>query len=306
MDNKVTILSLNCENLFLQNNTSLYQHNKPSEKLKLLADSFNYYKPHILLISEIGGIESLHNFNTKYLENAYQEFYHQGNSDRNIGLGALVNRTFPFKVQTFSHDNQKINDQDQPPNYLTRDILELRVQSQTEKERPLFTLFFVHLKSQWDRTGEDFRGFQQRQQEVHYLCKVVNQHNKNYPNTPAIGLGDFNGNASLEAREKEFLPIHENLDKKWYHLFDILDWPDNDRYTALHFNHRKKLINEPIDFIFIPKDLISKIDKNKSGRGNFVKKSGLPFPRPYSPQQRALFPSDHLPLLLTFEIPQGE
>ncbi len=107
-------LLLNAENLFLLSDqelkaehlkldpirwrslsTSIYE-NKPLDKLNQLTLVIKKSNPDVIMLCEVGGIESLTNFNRLFLNNAYSPVLIEGNSDRNIDVGYLIKKDLGF------------------------------------------------------------------------------------------------------------------------------------------------------------------------------------------------------------------
>lgn len=314
------ILCHNSENLFYYNKENINSiQNRSEHKLKELAKHYTYYDCDIMFLSEVGGLESLKNFNRNYLNSNYILSVIPGNSERGIELAVLVHkRIIKQKQYSFAHLSHKhlkfnLDDGKGPLTSFKRDILEFRVQNITSgiedydpKRPPELIFFFVHLKSQWDREGGDFKGERQRSAEVRELIRIANKRFAKYPNTPLIALGDFNGHAEKKETSTEFKPLHNGqLHFEWIELFDFLDIPHTPadlRATSIHFDKNGAPLMAHLDYIFVTQNLLSKIDKDKSGRCQFINKKNNPVPFPQSPQSRASLCSDHMPLILTLNL----
>ena len=77
--------------------TSVYE-NKPLRKLLELQKVILEINPDILMLCEVGGEESLKNFNELFLGNQYYTALMEGNSDRNIDIGFLIKKSLPFLI----------------------------------------------------------------------------------------------------------------------------------------------------------------------------------------------------------------
>lgn len=109
--------------------------NKPLAKCKALAQIFQEIKADIIMFCEVGGLESLKNFNLLFLNNEYSTALIEGNSDRNIDVGFLIKKNLPFYFDLASNKNRSINFlytheknlKAPPENKLSRDCVELKL-----------------------------------------------------------------------------------------------------------------------------------------------------------------------------------
>ena len=72
---------------------------KPQEKIEWIARTISEIDADITMLCEMGGLDSLDLFNTKYLNSQYYTSLLKGNSDRGIEMGYLIkkNVTAPRK-----------------------------------------------------------------------------------------------------------------------------------------------------------------------------------------------------------------
>ena len=82
--------------------SSVYE-NKPLQKCMQIAQFVKSEAPDILMMCEVGGLESLKNFNKLFLDNKYDLALIEGNSDRNIDVGFLIKKDFPLHYNIKSH-----------------------------------------------------------------------------------------------------------------------------------------------------------------------------------------------------------
>jgi hypothetical protein len=75
--------------------TSVYE-NKSLRKSQALARSLLEINADIIMLCEVGGLESLKNFNQLFLGGAYSPCLLEGNSDRNIDVGFMVRKSLNF------------------------------------------------------------------------------------------------------------------------------------------------------------------------------------------------------------------
>src|SRR5690606_24436372 len=115
--------------------TSITQ-NKPLQKLWALARCIEEMNPDILCLNEVGGLESLENFNKHFLESRYESHLVEGNSHRGIDVGYLIKKDHAFKPLLISHKNRPIDflypHETEGPgksksHYFSRDVAELRL-----------------------------------------------------------------------------------------------------------------------------------------------------------------------------------
>jgi hypothetical protein len=279
------LLLFNVENFFLTNTVD----QKPVEKTKAIAEIVKELSPDIIMFCEVGGFVSLDLFTTKYLQSQYLPFLLPGNSDRGIEIGYLIKKTFPYTFNHISHVEKPFS----------RDVSELLIYKNKTLQ---CIILLVHLKSKWDREGNDPQGFLKRSQEVETLITLFKKRETEFPSIPIIIAGDFNGvaqknNCSIEFRQfYELTPLED--------ILEILNLPNESRTTYCYFSKEGKADYSQLDYIFIPPVLFSKVVKEESGIYLFKDPSGLPYRLPQSTFERFALPSDHYPLVLTLDFLQ--
>ena len=279
------LLLFNLENFFLNQ----LDDQKPPEKVEWIARIIKELTPDILMLCEIGGLESLDIFNHKYLDNQFLPFILPGNSTRGIEIGYLVKKSLPFSFMHLSHKEKAFS----------RDVSELRF---IQNSIPKMIILLVHLKSKWDREGNDPNGFLQRSHEVEMLLEIYKQRQLEYPHSTILIAGDMNGSAQKNNCEREFRSIYQQTD--FIDVLDILDTPDESRVTFVHFNKDAKPLHYQLDYIFLSKSLEHKVIKEESGIYLFKAENGSPLRLPENSFERYALPSDHYPLVLTFDFLQ--
>lgn len=302
----IKFLSINCENLFLATEDCFkYQVNrKPEAKLKELARAIKNQNPDIILLSEVGGKASLTEFNKAYLDNKFTETLINGNSDRGIELGYLINKNLRFSFEHYTHKNRKIDflypsdeaDKKIDSHLFSRDIAELRLIDDSKKVALI--ILGVHLKSQIDKDGQDAKGQKRRQAELKTLVRVYNKMQQIYPDTPIILSGDFNGNASDQNTSPEFQYLYDK--SKLVDILALLNLPKEQRTTFVCFNKKNEQITDQLDYIFFEEVFFKKINRETSGIYRYQKADGTPWPLPQSNFERYQMPSDHYPVVLDF------
>ena len=238
-------------------NSSIYNPNKERAKVAAIASTIVENDYDLVGLCEIGGMESLANFNRIYLGDRYDCFLHEENSRRGIFAGALVKRG------AFARAEAKAM-----PGAFSRNLLRLRLDRGIEVPGGFGDLevFVVHLKSQY---GED-RGIAQRMREVEMLASLVRTRN-------CVVMGDFNGilirgEAQFEYEAFLALPFRDVL--------EAVGVPSEERWTHYHFSPRPNFAQ--LDYIFCSED----IEVLAAG----VLEGEIPFNR----AQRDRLPSDHL------------
>lgn len=323
------IAILNAQNLFLLNDPYDYQKktllkkfqpNKPLHKVIDLGKAIIEMNPDILMISEVGGEESLFNFNNKYCNNYFSPTLIKGNSDRGIELGFLIKRGMPFSYNHYTHKNRPINFNYEfekqenekkrklnlPPLYMphkfSRDIAELRVFEKGKNETPILILLFVHLKSQLDFGSHDKNGSKRRAAELETLINVYLSLQKKYhEKIPIFVSGDFNGNAQLSNTDHEFQYLYEKTDLR--DILELIDLPRNQRSTLLLPNSNNE--NNPLqfDYIFLSEKFKHIIRPKDSGIYRYKNpETGVPLAFPQEDSDLRSFPSDHYPVVLDFSL----
>lgn len=327
-------LSLNCENLFLlfdqepnkpvgelsQNewnklSTSLYPI-KDLTKTLALAEEILRQDPDIVLLSEVGGSESLKNFNKHFLNNQYWCALIEGNSDRNIDVGYLIHKRCPFHFDLYSHKehpieltylhekyqethDENLNGVKKKPYRFSRDAAELHLFTQ-DREKPFMIILLTHLKSPLDPEGIDPGGFVRRSAELKALLDIYLQTEKEHPNIPIMIAGDFNGIAALQNTDEEFKPLYEKT-----RLLDVLELAKIDpaeRHTYVHVKPLGQTEARQIDYAFL----------NPVAQAGFLSESAQVIrfrnelgERPLMPsnlEEKLGLPSDHYPLVFQIRV----
>lgn len=279
--------------------------NKSLRKCKQLRDAIFAIDPDILCLNEVGGIESLENFNKYFLKSAYTCHLKEGNSQRGIDIGYLIKNEIKDKPLLISHKNRSINflypNETEAPgggksHYFSRDIAELRL-FKPNQSSPYFVILLAHLKSKLDPAGVDPEGRKRRQAEVKTLISIYNEVRSELGSkVPILVCGDFNGTARKSKHEAEFNSIHEESDL--VDAFDVLQLPDEKRVSQVQIMNSGKTHKLQIDYIFVSPELTGKLLPEGSGSFLYHTELGQPAPLPRSLEERDLLPSDHYPMVL--------
>lgn len=318
------IALLNAENLFLLfDQTPTLEHTKLDEiqwqklstsvfpnknlaKIKELTRTFKDMDPDIVLLCEVGGPESLKNFNDLFLEQKYSTALIEGNSDRNIDVGFLVRKNLPFyfdlstnkhRLINFNYESEKYL-KTPPEHKLSRDCAELRL-FQRDVDKPFLNILLTHLKSRLDPEKKDPNGFARRQAELKTVVDIANDVCKRNPNVPLILAGDFNGNASLKSTDEEFKYLYQNTQ-----LIDVLEAAgiaDDRRATYAQVRAGQRSDGRQIDFCFLTPKAAQYLDKASAMVYRYKDSYGFGLDLPTTLEQKLELPSDHYPIFFKLQ-----
>lgn len=300
--------------------TSVYD-NKPLRKAHALAKSLLEINADIIMLCEVGGLESLKNFNELFLGGAYAPCLLEGNSDRNIDVGFLVRKSLNFYYDLYSNKNRSINflyphERDSLANgyplkggktyqshKFSRDVLELRLFT-GDPEKPFLLILLTHLKSRLDPERIDPNGFERRQAELKTLIEIYQELSQKYPGVPIMVGGDFNGNASANATDEEFRSLYAATD-----LQDVLHLStlaNEERATYYQIRNAGRVDGRQIDFVFFSQALKKYLKEKSASVYRYRNELGLPQDPPSSLEAKLLLPSDHYPLVFELQgLPLG-
>jgi endonuclease/exonuclease/phosphatase family metal-dependent hydrolase len=210
---------------YLAMNPSIYNQNKDRGKVAAIARTIIEGDYDLVGLVEVGGMESLANFNRLYLGGRYDCFLHEENSRRGIFAGALVKKgAFDSAVATAM------------PGAFSRNLLRLNL----SRGGADLEAFVVHLKSQY---GED-RGIAQRMHEVRMLASLVRT-------ASCVVMGDFNGILIRGEAEFEYEPF---LALPFRDVLEAVGVPPSQRWTHYHFDRAGPNFAQ-LDYIFCSEDI---------------------------------------------------
>jgi endonuclease/exonuclease/phosphatase family metal-dependent hydrolase len=319
MRHALRLVVLNGENLFLlldqepstlrglsekewQRHSSSVYENKPLGKLQALARSFEIWQADIIALGEVGGEESLRNFNRLFLEHNYRPLLIEGNSDRAIDLGFLVKKDLPLNVEVRSnrerylgfHYPHEKTPSDPQGHKFSRDVAELHL-STDGKLRAV--VFLVHLKSKRDPDLIDAGGARRRRAEFDCLVDIVGERSREHPGVDFIVAGDFNGQVTGPGAEPEFQSLART---DWVDVFDLLGVPREKRSTYFPPDLARKSDGVQLDYAFVARDRAHRV--RGAEVGGFHNPFGLVLRKPANALERELIPSDHLPIVVDWEV----
>ncbi len=299
----------NVENFFLLSGPNGDGFKKPVDKIEWIARTISEIDADITMLCEVGGIESLDLFNTKYLNSKYYSALLKGNSNRGIEMGYLIKKDLPYKYRHISHANASIefnyhfeieenkklmlDELKIPPHKFSRDISELRI---LKDDKVAMILLLVHLKSKWDRDGVDYNGKERRKAELKALVKTYNRLRHEFgPNVPVVVAGDMNGVAQKSHQEPEFDDLYAHTDLE--DVLEVIKEPYERRLSFFYFGKENNRESFQLDYIFLPPELHNLVRKEDSGIYLFRDPHGMALPYPQESYQRYALPSDHYPVV---------
>lgn len=286
--------------------TSVYD-NKPLHKLTALQKAISDINPDILMLCEVGGEESLRNFNELFLKNEYYTALMEGNSDRNIDIGFLIKKSLPLYFDLQSNKNRPINfnyaqdmSADKPFASLkfSRDIVELRL-FKNNRENPFLIILLGHLKSHLDPEKKDSHGFERRKAELKTLLEIHQEILAAHPQTPQIVAGDFNGNASRVLTELEFQQLYETT--KLEDVLELQKVPAEMRWTFCQIRPGNKVDSKQLDYAFITPNLAAHLKPASASVYRYKDEFGFALERPMTLDAKLRLPSDHYPVIFELE-----
>jgi endonuclease/exonuclease/phosphatase family metal-dependent hydrolase len=209
---------------YLAMNSSIYNPNKDRAKIAAIADTILERDFDLVSLCEVGGMESLSNFNRIYLGDRYECHIREENSRRGIFVGVLLKRgRFPgARVRGV-------------PGAFSRNLLRLDLGPAGYG----LEVFALHLKSQ---QGDD-RGIEQRIREVGLLASIVRTRK-------CVVMGDFNGILIRGEHQFEYGPF---LALPFRDVLDAVGIPPDERYTHYHFGPEPNFAQ--LDYIFCSDDI---------------------------------------------------
>ncbi len=324
-EQRLRLVQFNVENLFLfldlyqgqdlskvtqsewQKFSSSTTPNKPLAKVWQLARVIEDMAPDILMLNEVGGVESLENFNQHFLSSRYAAYLKEGNSHRGIDVGYLVRRDLEDKVILLSHRDRPLHflypHETQTAaggksHYFSRDVAELRLFRPGENS-PRLVILLSHLKSKLDPDGIDPEGKLRRRAETRTLIELYNEVRRELPATvPVVVSGDFNGIASKNNTEPEFVQLHEQTDLA--EALDILGVPHEERFTQVQINPLGQQTFLQLDYIFVSPALAGRVAS--ASVHYFKNELGHRAQWPRSLEERGQLPSDHYPVVVDLKL----
>lgn len=252
--------------------TTSFKTNKELIKVKAIADLIMSTHADLILLTEVGGHESLKNFSHHFLENRFDIIHYDSNSDRGIDLAALISPKLNYKSKFHNHS------------CFARGVLEICLEINNFN----LHIFHTHLKSKLNLKGKDFEGRAQREKEVNKVVEIIKQKNSNH----IILTGDFNGIIYQDNTEKELAAFDNKLGLK--DAFEHLKSPFFDRWTYLYYNKQNDGIFMQLDYCLLTETLAKNLDKDQTMVLDFEGSKRTHFAK--NKLEKNTYPSDHYPI----------
>ena len=296
--------------------------NKSLHGIRGIAKCIRDMNADVYALCEVGGIESITNFAKYFLNGEYKPFSIEGNSDRGIDLAYLVKSDLPLKVELRTHKERPIDflypheRQSVLGGYLdpkhslkfSRDVLEMRL-FQEGKAVPEIVILNVHLKSQLDKDNIDPLGKDRRKAELEKLLIIYAEvYGEFEKKVPVLIAGDFNGIASSQTTDAEFISLHKRTALK--DVFDIANIPAEKRVTQLQFAPSGKCWKKQFDYIFVSPNLKDLVIPEETFVYRFKDDFGVEMNLPSTLNEKRKLASDHYPIVTSIrtgvDIPDSE
>ncbi len=268
--------------------------NKSKDKCTMLSNTILELDADIVMVTEVGGFESLDNFSRHLLKGQYTPLSLPSNSDRGIDLGYLVKKSLPYNYKLVTHVNYPLP---APALKFSRDVLMLEIY---QREELKLILLLVHIKSKLDLRRSDFEGRSRRIHEVRGLIDIYQKLSVQFPKIPILVGGDMNGHAGEKDTEEEFRQIYELTDLK--DIAFLAGIPEDERFSYVYFNRGGNRFEQQIDYLFISERFKDRIIPAGCYFPRYKNLSGLPLPIPKRLEQKNILPSDHYPFLGTIKV----
>ena len=295
--------------------------NKQLSKILEIARAIEDLDPDILMLSEVGGRESLANFSRYFLKDRYAPHLIEGNSDRGIDLGFLVKKSLRLKYDLISHKSRKLDflypheKMSKETGYthlrsgrvtghrFSRDVVELRCFDEDgDGEKPEFILMTVHLKSPLDKDRIDPGGRDRRKAELDMLVTIYGEVRDEFKaEVPIFISGDFNGTIFGQFAEPEFESMRSS-DLRC--CLDLALVPPEEHFTWMYLNNRRPGNYRQLDYILMPESLRERVDRDHTWVYRFKDEFGTNRTIPRNQNEKRLLPSDHYPVVLTLLPPK--
>lgn len=295
--------------------TSIYE-NKPLKKTQDIAKALKEINADIIMLCEVGGLESLNNFNLLFMDEAYSPCLIEGNSERNIDVGFLIRKGLPFYFDLQSNKHRLINylyphERDSlahgypvkggkitTSHKFSRDVVELKL-FKTDRDKPFMIILLTHLKSRLDPERIDPNGFERRQAELRTLIEIYQELEKTHPQVPVMVAGDFNGNASVTGTDEEFKDLYSLTSLR--DVLEVAQLDVEERATFYQVRNSSRADGRQIDFVFLPPLLHPFLKPGSAYVHRYKDEFGMAHDIPRNMDAKLNLPSDHYPLVFEIE-----
>lgn len=268
--------------------------NKSKEKTQMLALEIKDAEADVVMVTEVGGVESLRNFAKYLLNDEYEALSLPSNSDRGIDLGYLVKKNLGLELKLKSHIDYPLP---LPARKFSRDVLRLDL---VQNNTPKMIFLLVHIKSKLDMNKTDFEGRSRRVHEIKGLIDIYLNLQKDHPDIPIFVGGDMNGHAGEKDTEEEFKQIYQLTDLK--DIAYLAQIPDEERFSYVYFNRGGNRFIQQIDYLFVSEKFASIIESSECYFPRYKNLNGAPLAIPQRMEQKNTLPSDHYPFVATLRL----
>ncbi len=290
---------------------SVYE-NKPLQKCLAIAKLIQENNPDIMMFCEVGGLESLKNFNSLFLDSQYAVALIEGNSDRHIDVGFLIKKTQAFYFDLGTHKNRPLHylypheATSQRTGYpikaatqlFSRDCAELRLFT-ADRQHPFLIILLTHLKSRLDPERIDPGGTERRAAELRTTIQIYKELKQQFQTVPILLAGDLNGFAGRPATDAEFTLIYQETDLQ--DIFEVAGLSPDKRSTFYQIKNGQKGEGKQIDYCFIPEAVHKNLNVKSCITYLFKDEFGFALDTPTTLDAKSKLPSDHYPLFFTLE-----
>jgi len=283
------------------------RYEKPAENIQEVADVINEAHPHLAILQEIEGRNSLQEFVDTYLKEDYRIVYIQGNDSR-IDIGAIVRKDFPFDLIVHSHREIEGTYKGQTRRLFSRDLLTyyLVPAGAPPEATPLLAILGLHNKSQRTTHETDPGSTILRAKQVEATLTVAKKIQTRFSDqVPVLIGGDFNNDIREIApfnKKEEFSPLYENGFQLTSDLSATAQNPE-DRFTHVYLPEPGVVSLSQIDGFFVQDAFAQSGFLVTTEIIRYKDKNGVTKGVPYSHELRNQNASDHYPVLLTVKLP---
>ncbi len=285
--------------------------NKSLEHCRQIAAIIRELNPDILMLSEVGGAESLANFAELFLNGEWKPQLIEGNSDRGIDVGYLVRRDLGFVVELNSHRDRELGflyphealsresgydhlrHAQRESHRFSRDAAELRL-LHPQTGQVVLVCLLAHLKSHLDRHGLDPGGRDRRRAEAETLLQIYRERRAEFGDLVLVA-GDFNGDLWTD---EEFRAWRENRDE-WLDILEAIGASPEERFTWARLHRRRPGFYRQIDYILVPPSWRPRLKSDETWVYRYKDVTGRTRMIPTHIDHKRGLPSDHYPVILT-------
>jgi endonuclease/exonuclease/phosphatase family metal-dependent hydrolase len=285
---------------------------KSTYALRQMKRVFDDLNADIYVFQEVFSEASLRHVVETYMNDNYDVVVEKGNDNRGMGIGFLIKKSLNVNFEMRSHKNLKYkNDHGVYPagtEIFARDVPALFLRQKDgsnsrASDEPDLIVLGAHLKSKRPTNG-DFESTNFREVEAQTAAQIATELNETYQNVPLILAGDFNTKI-MEASETKSL--REALKESLSLMGDKLSKDDKVTHTFHPFKGQsdyKQVDAHLLNDAMVSKLIDSQVYHYKDQSGNEIQYKGKwetkIYPIYFS--QRKKNPSDHMPIVSTFDM----